>query len=64
MCRVRTTGPLYETKIFNFKLCLMRRADHENGTPSIARRPRLVYLLKQYLKNSSPLASGLFAFNK
>ena len=44
MCRVRTTGPLHEPKLFNFKLCLMRRTDHKNGTPSVARRPRLVSL--------------------
>ena len=42
MCRVRATGPLHEPKLFNFKLCLMRRTDHKNGTPSVARRPRLV----------------------
>ena len=39
---VRTTGPLHEPKHFNFKLRLMRHTDHKNGTPSVAKRPRLV----------------------
>ena len=44
MFRDRTTGPFHEPKLFNFKLCLMRRTDHKNGTPSVARRPRLFYI--------------------
>ena len=46
MCRVRTTGPLHEPKLFNFKLCLMRPTDHKNGTLSVARRPRLVLYIQ------------------
>ena len=32
MCRVRTTGPLQSSKLFNVKLRLMRRTDHKNST--------------------------------
>ena len=39
---VRTTVPLDKPKIFNFKLRLIRWTDHKNGTPSVAKRPRLV----------------------
>ena len=42
MCRVKTTGPIHKPKLFNFKLCLLRRTDHTNGTPNVARRSRLV----------------------
>ena len=56
MFRVRTTGPLHELKLFNFKLCLMRRTDHKNGTPSVARRPRLVpYTTIKLLDRSRPI---------
>ena len=43
-CRVRRTGPLYEPTPFEVKLRLMRQTDHKNGTPSVARRPRLIYI--------------------
>ena len=39
---VRITGPLHEPKLFNFKLGFMRHTDHKNGTPSVAKRHRLV----------------------
>ena len=40
MCRVRTTGPLHAPKL----LCSMIWTVHQNGTPSEARRPRLVHI--------------------
>ena len=40
---VRITGPLHEPKLFNFKLGFMRHTDHKNGTPSVAKRNRLVF---------------------
>ena len=39
---VRITGPLHEPKLFNFKLIFMRHNDHKNGTPSVAKRHRVV----------------------
>ena len=41
-----TTGPLHAPKLFNVKLRLMRHIDHKNGTPSEARRPRLVTIYR------------------
>ena len=47
MCRVRTTGPLHAPKLFEVKLRLMRQTDQKNGTPSVAKRPRLVkYIMR------------------
>ena len=49
MCRVWTTGPLHAPKVFEVKLRLMRQTDHKNGTPSKARRPRLVSIYKRLI---------------
>ena len=42
--RAKTTSPIHEPKLFEVKLRLMRQTDLKNRTPSVARRPRLVYL--------------------
>ena len=56
---VRTTGPLHEPKLFIFKLRLMRHTDHKNGTPSVAKRPRLV-INKNFQKRHPENRKSLF----
>ena len=52
----RCLRPLHEPELFIFIMCLMRRIDHKNGTPSKGRRPRLVIIYdnknKGFLGNS------------
>ena len=40
--RAKSTSPIHAPILFEVKLRLMRQTDLKNGTPSVARRPRLV----------------------
>ena len=57
MYMVRTKSLLHKPKFFIFKLRLVRHTDHENGTPSLAKTPRLYY---SEMHNLNQLNSPLF----
>ena len=45
-----TCHHLRKSKLFKVELCLMRHYYHKNGTPSEARRPRLVPNIRKNIK--------------